>query len=58
MFEVAMMAVMGAMDRVRSPSGPPALVALGLASLKAWAVLLNRFAVRSNRLVYKDQGLA
>jgi hypothetical protein len=23
---------------------------------KAWAVLLNRFAVRSNRLVYKDQG--
>jgi hypothetical protein len=24
-------------------------------SLKAWAVLLNRFAVRSNRLVYKDQ---
>ena len=24
--------------------------------LKAWAVLLNRFAVRSNRLVYKDQG--
>jgi len=24
--------------------------------LKAWAVLLNRFAVRSNRLVFKDQG--
>ena len=23
--------------------------------LKAWAVLLNRFAVRSNRLVYKAQ---
>jgi hypothetical protein len=25
--------------------------------LKAWAVLLNRFAVRSNRLLYKDQVL-
>jgi hypothetical protein len=24
--------------------------------LKAWAVLLNRFAVRSDRLVYKAQG--
>ena len=25
-------------------------------NLKAWAVLLNRFAVRSNRPVYKAQG--